>query len=111
MKLKFILICVAILLFVGNYQICELFYYDNIPKWWGLKQNIYNIIIAIAACLSLGSLDNKWYNFLASVFIGLCISNCIDRIFFNVNYFQLNDYLMILITLVTSYIKYVRQRC
>jgi len=105
--MKLGLAIMAVVLFVGNYQICELFYENDLVKWWGLKQNIYNVIIAISFYLSTVKHDEKdrWYNFIINVGVGLCISNCIDRIFFDINYFTYADVLMIIITLATSYYK------
>lgn len=99
-RLGFALLALA--LFMGNYEICNLVYPDDINAWWGLKQNIYNLIIAIS--FYLASLDKKgWLNFLLNVGVGFCISNCIDRIFFDINSVTHADVLMIIITLATSY--------
>lgn len=109
--MRLFLIILAIFLFIGNYEICCLVYPDDIYKWWGLKQNIYNIIIAICFYLSCNETDKKIVKFILNIGIGFVVSNCIDRIFFNVNYFTFSDYFMIIITILTSYYKvYVRKR-
>lgn len=111
--MRYFLSIFIIVLFIGNYQICNIFYPDNIDKWWGLKQNIYNVIIALAfiiAKLNIKKKDKK-LKFILDIGVGLCVSNCIDRIFFNINSFQLSDIVMIILTILTSYYKniYVRQ--
>lgn len=100
--MRLALAIIGLVLFVGNYQICELVYSDNIDKWWGLKQNIYNIIIAIFSYLASNSLD-KYFKFVMNIIVGFCISNCVDRLFFNINTFTNEDIYMIIITIIVSY--------
>jgi len=107
--MRLILAIIGLILFVGNYEICELFYSENLNKWWGLKQNIYNIIIAIFVYLAYDE-KNKYYEFLMYVFLGFCISNCIDRIFYDVNSFRKEDIIMILLTFITAIWKYNKKR-
>ena len=104
--MRLFLIILTLFLFVGNYEICCLVYPDNIDKWWGLKQNIYNVIIAICLYLAYNENDNKITKFILSVGIGFAVSNCIDRIFFNINYFTFSDYFMILITIFIAIWKF-----
>lgn len=64
--MRLALAIIAVVLFVGNYYICDFFYGNDIGKWWGLKQNIYNVIIAIS--FYLASLDKKgWLLFVLNV--------------------------------------------
>lgn len=100
---------IGLLLFTFNYQICEFFYAEDLNKWWGLKQNIYNIIIAIFSYLAYET-SNKFFRFVMDVTIGFCISNCVDRLFFDVNSFTNSDYVMIIITITTATYKYVSSR-
>lgn len=104
---RLILALLADLLFIGNYEICELFYRYDVYKWWGLKQNIYNVIIAMVFILANSKRDNedKKVSFLINVGVGFCISNCIDRLFFDINHFTKADVYMITATLITSYVK------
>lgn len=106
--MRLFLAILGLLLFVGNYQICELVYFDNIDKWWGLKQNIYNVIIAIFAYLAYDN-KNKYYVFVMYIVVGFCISNCVDRLFYNINTFRIEDIVMGLITIGIAIYKYVRQ--
>lgn len=92
----------AVCLFCLNYQICELVYSDNIDKWWGLKQNIYNVIIAICFYLSKNKTQGL-LKFVLDVGMGFCVSNCIDRIVFDVTTFTHEDVFMIVLTILISY--------
>ena len=92
----------AIYLFCSNYQLCELFYSNDIEKWWGLKQNIYNIIIAL--CFYITTINTKGaLKFVLEIGIGLCISNCIDRLFYDIKSFNKEDIYMIIITVLLAY--------
>jgi len=111
--MRLVLISLIVFAFFANYEICNLVYpnpIDNI-KWWELKLNIIAFTLAIAFYLIQRDSDNKITKFVLLVGIGFAISNCIDRLFFNVNYFTFSDYFMIIITILTSYYKiYVRKR-
>tara|TARA_R110000737_G_C14536487_1_gene478200 strand:+ start:104 stop:457 length:354 start_codon:yes stop_codon:yes gene_type:complete len=102
-KVKILLIILAMLLFIFNYQICEYFYPTDLNKWWDLKVNNYAIIIALVF-LSHTIDSNKWLRFFASLGVGFTISNVIDKVFFNVNTFNESDITMILITFAFSFI-------
>lgn len=111
LNVKLILSLIALLLFVFNYEICDLFYYNDINKWWDLKLNIYAVILAISAFIAQYDCKNDLARFILLVFSGLCISDVIDRVFFDITTRQLNDIFSIIIVLITSFYKvYVRQR-
>lgn len=104
---KITLFLLALILFVSNYKICDYFYYNeeikDIKLWWGLKSNIYAIIVAL---LFLGSsLGQKgWIRFILEVGVGFAISNVIDKVWYNVLEFTTSDIYMIIITIsVASY--------
>lgn len=103
----------AIVLFVSNYQICDYFYYNDevkdLKKWWGLKSNIYAIILCLVFFAS--ALKSKGYlRFILDIGIGLTISNVIDKVFFNVLDFNYNDIIMITLTLCFSYLDYLKEK-
>ena len=104
--MKFYLSLIIVVLFISNYQICELVYPNDLNKWWELRQNIYNVIIAISLYLAQSSTNNKNTQFILNMGIGIAIANCIDRIFFDINYFQINDIYTTLISLALSINKY-----
>lgn len=58
---------------------------------------------------------SPWAMFVIEVFIGFCISDLIDRVFFNRNSFDINDMvgieLVLLAVSIKYYKKYVRKRC
>jgi len=93
---------IAVVLFFSNYTICEIFYKNDLEKWWGLKQNIYNVIIAICFYLAKNK-PQGLLKFVLDVGIGFCVSNCIDRIFFDIKTFTREDVFMIVLTLLISY--------
>jgi len=101
-KVKYVIPIISFILFVGNYQICEYFYPNNIKEWWHLKVDIYSIIIALLFIYS-SLFVKRWIRFLFDIFVGLTVSNVIDRIVFNVRDFKWNDILMIAITFVFAF--------
>ena len=112
-EVKNILYILAILLFIFNYQICDYFYYNNIvkdlPKWWGLKSNIYAIIMMLVFYASL--IKTKGFlRLILSIGLGLCASNVIDKCFFNVLEFRFNDIIMIIITICLSIVDFLKNK-
>jgi hypothetical protein len=102
----------AILLFCFNYQICDFFYYNDeikdIKKWWGLKSNIYAVILMIVFYASL--IDaKKWLKLILNIGLGFAISNVIDKVFFNVLVFTYNDVLMIILTFCFAFLQYYKE--
>lgn len=108
---KKLLYILAIFLFVSNYQICDYYYYNDeiqdLNKWWDLKCNIYAIIIMFVFLASL--INSKGFlKFILSIGVGFCISNVIDKVFFNVLEFRYNDILMIILTFCFSYLDFLK---
>ena len=108
-KLVYIL---AILMFCFNYNICNYFYYNDeikdISKWWDLKSNMYAIIMTLVFYASL--INTKGIlKVILNIGLGLCLSNVIDKLFFNVINFQFNDVLMIIITICFSFYNYLKE--
>lgn len=104
--MKFYLSLLIVFLFIGNYEICNLVYTNDIDKWWELKQNIYNVIIALCLHISQSNTDSKHVKFILNMGLVFALSNCIDRIFFDINYFQTNDIIAIIISIAFSIKKY-----
>lgn len=112
-EVKILLYVLAILLFCFNYQICDYFYYnDNVKdlkKWWGLKSNIYAVIMGIIFYAS--SINTKGIlRLVLNIGIGLTVSNVIDKVLFNVLVFTYNDIIMIILTLCFSFINYFKNK-
>lgn len=97
------------MLFVGNYNICEYFYSDNLEMWWELRTNIYSIMFALAMFIALLGTSGL-LRFILSVGVGLCMSDVVDQIFFDITTFNKSDIAMIFITLTISTYEYVRNR-
>jgi hypothetical protein len=101
----------AILLFSFSYNICNYFYYNDeikdISKWWGLKSNIYAVIMMLIFYASL--INTKGVlKLILSIGVGFCVSNVIDKVFFNVLQFNYNDIIMIILTLCISFYQYLQ---
>ncbi len=106
-KIKILLSSIVIILFVGNYQLCEYFYSDDINKWWVLRTNIYAVIFALS--LTLARIGKEGVlRFILSIGIGLSISDVIDRLVFNSNIFNYSDILMIITTVSIAFYEYVK---
>lgn len=110
-EVKLIIYILAILLFCFNYQICDFFYYNDevkdIKKWWGLKSNIYAIIMMLIFYASL--INSKGVlRFILSIGIGFAMSNVIDKVFFNVLEFRYNDIVMIILTICFASLDYFK---
>ena len=106
-KLGYIL---AIILFVSNYEICNFFYYNedikDVSKWWGLKSNIYAVILSIVFYTS--AINTKGIlRLILDIGFGFCLSNVIDKVFFNVLDFNYKDIIMIILTLCISLYRYL----
>ena len=100
----------ALILFISNYEICNFFYYNeevkDISKWWGLKSNVYAVILAITFYGSL--IGTKGLTrLILDVCFGLCIANVADKVFFNVLEFNEKDIIMIIITVCLSVLDYL----
>lgn len=104
-----ILSIIVILLFVGNYQICELFYKNDLIKWWELRTNIYAVLFALV--LYIARVNSKGIlRFILSVGIGFSVADVIDRLIFDVTVFNKADILMIILTIIISAYNYVNIR-
>ena len=93
----------ALIAFVFNADICNLFYplntEEHINNWWDLKCDIYGICIALVFQASvIGEKDNR-VRLVLDICTGLALSNVIDRWLFDVREFRYGDVLMIAITL------------
>lgn len=117
--IKLILLILANILFVGNYWISCLIYpgpwisESYLYSWWILKTNIYACIFGILAYAGKLKSKNeliKYSDFFTNTFIGFCTSDIIDRIWFDTRIFQVNDYLMISLTMIVSFIKLIKEK-
>ena len=107
-NIKILLTIIIILLFFGNYYICEYFYSDNTDAWWDLKLNLYAVIIALLLFLSrIGS--KGILAFFLDVGIGLSLSNVIDRVYRDTTTFTEDDIYMIIATIIGAVLTYKKQ--
>ena len=110
-EVKIILAILAISLFFSNYYICNYFYYvDGVLDangWWGLKSNIYAVIIALTF-LSANVGEKGIIRFIFSIGVGLAIANVIDKCYFDVIEFTKSDIIMIVATVLISAFDYYK---
>ena len=107
-KVKIVIIILTIILFCFNYQICEYLYPKDLKLWWGLKSNIYAVIVALTFYSS--SIDTKGVvKLILSIGVGLAVSNVIDKVFFNVLDFRYNDIIMIVLTIGFSTLNFINE--
>lgn len=110
---KTTLIVLAILLFISNYSICDYFYYNNevhdLKRWWGLKSNLYAIIIALVF-QSYVINSKRWLRFFLQIGTGFAISNVVDKVFWNVLEFRKNDIIMIVLTFAFACWDYTKEK-
>lgn len=109
-EVKKILYSLAIILFVFNYSICDYFYYVNgvldSKGWWGLKSNIYAVIVGLVFISS--SIGTKGVlRLILNIGVGFTVSNIIDKCYFNVLEFRYNDIIMIILTVCLSLYEYL----
>ena len=107
---KTILAIVILCLFLLNYHICNLFFKDDIINWWKLKLIIYTLIMGL--CFILARVGTrKLMRFILSLGVGFCAASIFDRIVFNSQTYRLVDIIMVVLTIITSYIEvYVNRR-
>lgn len=91
-------------LYFANYQICELFYPNDINSWIKLKVAIYCIIILL-------SFEYKKQNLLIEkVFLAVIFNNIYVLLFKNETGYTLNDVYFIILFTAIQYVKiYAKQ--
>ena len=88
-----------IALYFGNYHICELFYANDILKFWHLKVSIYCLIILLAFEYK------KTNNFIEKVFLAVIFNNIYVLLFKNEYDYTINDIYFILFFTAIQYVK------
>ncbi len=106
-KLKILLSSIVVALFVGNYQICEFFYKEDVNKWWILRTNIYSLMFAVLFYV-IKIESRGFFRFILSIGVGLSFSDVIDRLYFNSNVFNYSDIFMIIITVSIAAYEYAK---
>ena len=111
-EVKLYLYVLAIILFVSNYHICNYYYYVDCALdrtgWWGLKSQIYAVIIATIFFAS--SIKTKGILlFFLSIGVGLSASNFIDKAFYDVLVFTKEDVVMIILTVCFAALRTLKE--
>jgi len=97
---------VGILLFMGNYSICDYFYYNDLEKWWSLKQNLYNVVIFIFQFLAFYYVAEAVAKSVLCFGFMISFANIVDRLFFDVKTFESDDIAMLIFALIFSTLFY-----
>lgn len=112
--LRNVVLILSVILFILNYQICEVVYGDNVNNWNILNDDITHLIILL--CLvnlqlfirnNTSFIINKWYRIFLYIGLGFTSSDVIDRWIFGIRHFVWTDLIMIAIVLITGYRKYL----
>lgn len=95
----------AIILYVFLYQICELFYSNDVDSWYKLKYTLLSTIVASLVLVNKVEDENlsegKKTEFLLNVFIGVLISDIIDRVYFTTD-FTYTDFVLLFINIMVN---------
>lgn len=86
-------------LYFGNYHICELFYANDILKFWHLKVAIYCLIILLTIEYK------KTDNFIEKLFTAIILNDVIVLLFNNETNYSINDLYFIATFTAIQYIK------
>lgn len=92
---------VSIVLYFLSYQICEYFYATNIELWWDLRMKLYAVQFFILFAV-LSKTTSGITRLMINFGLGISANDLIDRVFFDVTFFQWNDLLMLTLTALTS---------
>lgn len=95
-----------------NPTMCEWFYPNDINNWWQLRLGIYSLVLCLLFIINTFSTVvklEKYFNFTIYVGIGLTSSDCIDRLFLNIDFFTWMDLIMVSMVLLIGYRKYLCQ--
>ncbi len=88
-----------IALYFGNYHICELFYANDILKFWHLKVSIYCLIILLTIEYK------KTNNFIEKLFTAIILNDVIVLLYNNETTYSINDLYFIATFTSIQYIK------
>lgn len=104
-----LLMFLMIVLYFGNYHICEYLYPEDVDMWWTCKGAIYNIIISIGVYLITLKASLVQF-FILSVFNGILVNNIVDRLYFKSVGFEWSDIIIIIFIFLLSYIDFIWRR-
>lgn len=88
-----------VVLYLGNKQLCDFFYADNIEKYWYLNHAILTICIVLAIKFKESG------NFIEKLFISMVLNNVYVLIVKQEIQYTLNDFWFIAIFTLAQYIK------
>lgn len=98
----------AVALFATGYWICELFFASGSIAWWDMRIAIYTTVFAL--CFTIGyKITNGFTKAIFLVGIVFCGGDILDRYFFNINDFHINDFLLYLFATTHLSKNYVRE--
>lgn len=95
-----------VLIYFGNYHICNLFHENDVAKFWDLKVSIYCVLIILS--IKYKSYKLGFYGLLESIFISIVINNTIVNYFFNEKYYTYSDLIIVPLIILIEYAKYYK---
>jgi|GEM_PF-3032358 len=101
---------IAVILFCSGYWICDLLLVNGSGMWWDLRLSIYTVIFALCFTVAwkLTAGMTKAIFFTGMVF---CAGDILDRYFFNIQKFHINDlalYLFAAFYLIRAYAREIK---
>ena len=103
--MRLVLTTLSAIINLASYHICNYFFIDNIDKWYDLKF-ILTSFSFVLLYQSLSYQANKLDRFFTTIYCGIFIEDFIDRLFFNITYYEWNDILALLITIAVAIYNY-----
>jgi hypothetical protein len=88
-----------LLLYFGNYQICELFFKNDLYKWYQLNASILSLIVIISIKYKSEN------NFVEKLFNSMVVNNIYVLLFRQETTYTLNDLWFVTIFTVAQYLK------
>ncbi len=114
--MKFILSFLSVLLYYSGFWICKYihpkafgynFIQIEVDKFTDLRYSIYAIIFGLIfiRLKIIASSISKFENFILCIGLGIVLSDLIDRFYFNITEYTKEDKIMLIITIIISYLE------
>jgi hypothetical protein len=88
-----------LLLYFGNYYLCELFFKNDPDKWWNLNHSIISLVIIISIKYKSEN------NFVEKLFNSMVVNNIYVLLFRQETTYTLNDLWFVSIFTIAQYLK------
>jgi len=103
--LRTYIVLLSILVYIFSYSICEYVFPENIECWYSLKYTLFSGIIALLVLSNKVEdetlAQGKKTGFLLNIYIGVLISDIIDRIFFTTG-LHWTDFVLLALNIIVN---------